>query len=83
MSDRTLLVLRGFTDADVVERIVDSSLVDVAYIEGISTSEILVKADPTVPLMSPDDYEWLRSVVEEALHQYGESNIIVEWKESA
>ena len=66
-----LLRLTGYRSPEEVEAVFASSLVDVAYAVGRVGDGVLVAADDARWPVDASDYEWLCSVIREALANYG------------
>jgi hypothetical protein len=66
-----LLALTGYRSTEEVEAVFASSLVDVAYAVGRVDDGVLVAADDARWPVDAADYEWLCSVIREALANYG------------
>lgn len=67
--------MTGHTSTDAVEKLFASSLVDVAYvIETTNDAIYMVADDPEWPA-DADEYEWLCSIIKEALLDQGIGSI--------
>lgn len=70
--------LDGYSDAEAIEGIFASSLVDVAYVEEITPRGIFVTPDTSVNLNDPADFEWVKSVIQTTLEDYHQNGIRIE-----
>ena len=70
-----LLRLTGDRSTEEVEAVFASSLVDVAYAVGRVDDGVLVAADDARWPVDASDYEWLCSVIREALANYGITDV--------
>ena len=70
-----LLRLTGYRSTEDVEAVFASSLVDVAYAVGRVGDGVLVAADDARWPVDASDYEWLCSVIRQALANYGITDV--------
>jgi hypothetical protein len=69
--------LSGYRDADEIAKIFASSMVDIAYVDRVVDDAILaIPDDPD--LDTEASYEWLRTVINEALQSAGISGVSIE-----
>jgi hypothetical protein len=67
--------LVGFGDAKTIEDIFASSMVDVAYIDEVTPDAIYVIGDIGINFERPEDFVWVKEVIEATLAQYNVRNL--------
>jgi hypothetical protein len=65
----------GFNDANVIKDIFASSMVDVAYIDEVTPDAIYIIGDVGIDFQKPDDFEWIKEVIEDTLAQHDLRNL--------
>jgi hypothetical protein len=61
----------GFRDASIIEDIFASSMVDVAYVDEVTPDAIYVIGDVWIDFDRPEDFAWVKDVIETTLEEYG------------
>ena len=62
--------ITGFNEAKVIEDVFASSMVDVAYIDEITTDAIYIVGDVGIDFEKPTDFKWIKEIIEDTLAQY-------------
>lgn len=62
--------ITGFNEAKVIEDVFASSMVDVAYIDEITTGAIYIVGDVGIDFEKPADFQWIKEVIEDTFAQY-------------
>jgi hypothetical protein len=70
--------LDGYSDADAIEDIFDSFLVDVAYVDEVTPRGIFVTTDVGVDLNDPADFEWVKSTIQGILERHDQRGVRIE-----
>ncbi len=74
--------LEGYSDAEAVQDIFASSLVDVAYVDEVTPRGIFVTPDVGVNLNDPADYEWVKSVIQSTLEDHRQHGVRIELEQA-
>ena len=69
-SRMTRIKIVGFGDAKAVEDIFGSSMVDVAYVDEVTSDAIYVVGDIGIDFERPGDFAWVKEVIETTLAQH-------------
>jgi len=70
--------LTGCRDAEFIERLFESNLVNVAYIDETTSDCIYVVSEPDVDMNEPKNYEWVKCVISNALERTTEQGVRIE-----
>jgi hypothetical protein len=69
--------ITGFRNAKTIDEIFASSLVDVAYVDEVLPDAIYAISDVGVDLERPEDFAWVKGVIESTLARHGEGPVAI------